>query len=49
MLTDSRNSTLRAAKLVCRSAAPRQIGGMISRFAGEAILSQGMGIREGSG
>jgi hypothetical protein len=36
-LTRSRSSTLRAAKPVCRSAVPRQIGGMISRFRPGAI------------
>jgi alkylated DNA nucleotide flippase Atl1 len=49
MLTRSRSSTLRAAKLVGRSAAPRQIGGVIARFAPGAILWEGMNIRAGSG
>jgi hypothetical protein len=32
-LTRAPSATLRAAKLVCRSAAPKQIGDVISRFA----------------
>ncbi len=48
-LMHARDSTLRAAKMICRRQTPRWRGGMISRIGSAAMLLEKLPMREGPG